>query len=141
MLKQPSISTLTTSNSATSFVSLLERMIENRPSGDCRREFARIPRSLVLQIQPLNSNFEREGESFRATTRDVSRKGLGFLHETEFEWPYIEIGPNSHSACQSIARVCYNVTFFGMEALYLIGVQFLTAEEVQQIQANPSTTV
>ncbi len=84
-----------------------------------------MPRSLVLIIQPLDNDLQPVGKAFKAVTRDVSATGLGFLHETPFPTNFIRIGATEQSMAQSLARVCYNKTFYGDEIVYLIGVEFI----------------
>ena len=104
---------------------MLLRDISEVPTEDDRRSNIRIPQCLVLHIQPLSATLEPVGEPFKATTRDISFGGIGFLHQTPFPSEYIKIRPTEHSASCAIARVCYNQTYFGQEKLCLVGVEFL----------------
>ena len=124
MSRKPSLTSITRVNPLGNFAELLRDVAGAEFEGN-RRSSERIPRSLVLVVQPLNNEFQPVGSPFKAVTRDVSEKGLGFLHETPFPTKYVRIGATAQSAAQSVARVCYNKTYFGEEPVYLVGVEFL----------------
>jgi hypothetical protein len=124
MPQKPTLTAFRKSPSSIGLSGLLQE-IGTVVHGMDRRAEARVPKSILLHVQPLDSNFDPNGQPFKAVTRDFSDAGLGFLHKHEFESEYVQIGPNEHSQSQSIARVCYNVAYGGGADLYLIGVAFL----------------
>ena len=103
---------------------MLLRDISDPSDDDDRRNNTRVPRSLVLAVQPLNQQGDPVGEPFKAVTRDVSEQGLGFLHPFPFPTNYVRIGPTANSISQSNARVCHNVAYEGEKRLFLVGVEF-----------------
>lgn len=124
MSKRNSLSSFTLTNQLGDLRDLLRDLGESEYATN-RRRAVRIPRSLVLVIQPLDNDLNPVGSLFKAVTRDVSASGLGFLHETPFPTNYVRIGATAQSSAQSIARVCYNKTIFCDELVYLIGVEFI----------------
>ena len=44
-----------------------------------RRKQVRVPKTLEINVQPLDSQLDRVGEPFFAITRDISQGGLSFL--------------------------------------------------------------
>jgi hypothetical protein len=90
-----------------------------------RRKVSRVPQSLILCIQPLDSSMQPVGSSFQAITRDISAKGLGFLYGAPFPTNFVRIGATKHSRSQAIGRVCYNKAYYGEKVVFLVGVEFL----------------
>ena len=124
MPRKPTLTSITRTNPLGNFRELL-RDVAGPEFQDNRRNSDRLPRSLVLVVQPLDNNLQPVGSPFKAVTRDVSETGLGFLNETPFPTKFVRIGATAQSAAQSVARVCYNKTYFGDEPVYLVGVEFL----------------
>ena len=123
MSKKPTLTAFRRTEALEDFRMLL-RDISDYPDENDRRQNVRIPKSFVLALQPLDNHLQPIGESFKSVSRDISENGIGFLHPTPFPTNHVRIGPTVDSISQSIARVCYNVVFYGEEAMYLVGVEF-----------------
>ena len=89
-----------------------------------RRNDARTPRSVSLEIQPLNMDFQPDGESFYALSRDVSSNGLGFVNSDPLSHEYIRIGMPEQTEATIIAKVRYNLSVGVGYPLFLVGVSF-----------------
>lgn len=89
-----------------------------------QRKHRREPRSISLQIQPLDLDFCPDGEAFWAVSRDVSNGGLGFINSEPISHEYVRIGLFEEKATM-IARICHSTSIGVKYPLYLVGVQFL----------------
>ncbi|MFK7767071.1 MAG: hypothetical protein AB8B55_07595 [Mariniblastus sp.] len=122
--KKPKLEAFCRTQAIEDFRALLGEISNLVPEGD-RRKNVRTTRTLVLAIQPLDEKLNPVGRPFNANTRNVSQRGIGFLHSAEFFTPYVRIGPTAHSITQTIARVCYNKPLYGEEKMFMIGVEFI----------------
>jgi hypothetical protein len=88
------------------------------------RSEQREPRSLSLEIQPLDDDFQPTGNPFWSVSRDVSVHGLGFLMPDQVEHRYLRISLfDNQSSVIAEVRHCSSI---GSEyPLYLVGVLFL----------------
>jgi len=107
------------------FRKLLQAITEFPPEQD-RRKINRVPRSLVVSVQPLDNNMQPTGACFKAVSRDISTNGMGFFQNEPFPTSFVRIGPNENSVSQSVARVCFNKAYHGEQVQYLVGVEFLS---------------
>lgn len=107
------------------FSSVLKKLSSGGSNVERRRQ-RRVPRSVSLRVQPLNSDFKPDGESFCAVTRDISLNGLGFINDEHFSHEFVRIGIPEHTDSTVIARVCYNLSIGVDQPLFLVGVQFLS---------------
>ena len=108
------------------FYSILSDMQRPIKPADERRSDNRVPRSISLQVQPLDMDFQPDGESFCAITRDISKKGLGFINAEAVDHEYLRIYMPLQTESSVIARVCYNLSVGVTYPLYLVGVEFIS---------------
>ena len=108
------------------FYSVLSEMQRSSNPVDERRGDRRVPRSISLQVQPLDMDFQPEGESFCAITRDISKRGLGFINAEAVDHEYLRIYMPLQTESSVIARVCYNLSIGVTYPLYLVGVEFIS---------------
>ena len=59
---------------------------------DSRRKHQRIPRSISVSVQPLNDDFQADGESFWVVSRDISLKGIGLISYDPIEIDFVKLG-------------------------------------------------
>ncbi len=128
MSKKPALAAFCRFRSNANFQSLLEDLSE-KPKFVERRNGTRITKKLVLSLQPLDDSFQPRGETFRATTRDFSSGGIGFIHPELFPSQYVRVSPTAHSDSYSIAEVRYTHPHPESNG-YLIGVQFVTDNQL-----------
>ena len=93
-----------------------------------KRTERRCVRSLSLRIQPLDCELNEDGESFWSRSRDISRRGLAFINSEPFDHEYLRVGLLEHDA--TVIAIVRHVTSIGDHyPLYLVGVEFILAEE------------
>jgi hypothetical protein len=111
-----------TTDPVTNFYTLVRDLSEPRHE---RRTEERIPISVALSIQPLDLDFQPDGEPFFALTRDFSQGGMGFINSEPFDHKYLRLGIPGHDASTIIGHVCYNLSIGVDQPLYLVGIQFV----------------
>ncbi len=89
-----------------------------------RRTDSRCPRSLSALIEPLDGDFQRCGDPFFVTSRDITEQGMGFVNPVKLENEYVRVALVDHNA-SLIGRVCHNTNVGSAFPVYLIGIQFL----------------
>ncbi len=80
-----------------------------------------------MQIQPLDLDFQPDGDSFWAMTRDISLRGIGFVNPEPVTHDFIRIGVLDFDKT-IIARVCHSTSIGVDFPLFLIGVEFVGKE-------------
>jgi c-di-GMP-binding flagellar brake protein YcgR len=123
MLRQPSLAAFCRFRSNVSLQTLLDDL-SVQPAFVERRNGTRIAKKLVLSIEPLDAQLRNAGPTFRATTRDFSAGGIGFIHDNVFPTKWIRVSPFEGCHCQSIAEVRYEHPYPEAGG-YLIGVAFV----------------
>jgi len=91
-----------------------------------KRSEDRMLRSVTVVIQPLDMDFQADGESFHTISRDISSNGMGFICKDPLLHEYIRIAMPEQTQATVIARVCYNLSVGNEYPLYLAGVQFVS---------------
>lgn len=91
-----------------------------------KRDQNRTNRTLSLEVQPLDMDFQPDGPRFYAVTRDLSKDGLGFVNAEPFSHEFVRIGIPDHSDATIIARVCYNLSVGVDQPLFMVGVHFMS---------------
>jgi len=104
---------------------VLKHLVENLAVYEKRSE-ARTPRSLSLMIQPLDLDFQPDGDSFYAIMRDISSSGMGFINSEPLRHEFVRITMPEQTRSRVIARVCYNLSIGTDYPLYLVGVKFVS---------------
>jgi len=93
-----------------------------------RRCEKRRSRSISLQIKPLDDDFHDEGETFWVISRDISRRGLGFISAEQIRHEYLRIGLLDYDTTV-IAQVRHSTAIGDQYPLYLVGVEFVVATD------------
>ena len=104
---------------------VLSQVLHN--GGVEHRSFERISWRVGLKIQPLDSDFQPDGDPYCAISSDVSRGGIGFIYPERMLHEYLRI-TISDTSVSAIARVIHNTSIGTDEALYLVGTEFLTRD-------------
>lgn len=91
---------------------------------DNRRSHHRVPRSISLMVQPLDLDFQPNGEPFWALTRDISLKGLGFINPEPITHEFVRLGLLDYDAT-IIAQVRHSTSIGIDYPLFLVGVEFV----------------
>lgn len=91
------------------------------------RDQPRRRRSISLQIQPLDHDFQNDGDPFRAISRDVSRLGMAFINLESVDHDYLRVGLLDHDI--SVIGQVRHCTFVGDHyPLYLVGLEFVFSD-------------
>ena len=91
---------------------------------DNRRAHKRIPRSISLTVQPLDMDFQPDGEPFWALSRDISLRGLAFVNSEPVAHEFVRIGLLEYDAT-IIAKVRHSTPIGVDYPLFLVGVEFV----------------
>ena len=92
-------------------------------ASDNRRLDVRSPCSLAALIEPLDSDFQRCGDPFFVTSRDITENGIGFVHPVKVLEEYVRVELVAHQT-SVIGRVCHNTDVGFNLPMYLVGIQF-----------------
>lgn len=89
-----------------------------------KRHHKRTPRTLSISVQPLDDDFQPDGEPFWLVTRDISLKGIGMISSDPIEHQFVRIGLMDESTTV-IGQVRHNSSIGHKHPLYLVGIEFL----------------
>ena len=108
---------------------LVAQRLRNMVQGDSnrhvsRRKHPRETRSLSLSIQPLDDDFQQDGDVFWVVSRDISLKGIGLISAEPILHQYVRLGLLEEKV-SVIGRVCHNTSIGSEYPLYLVGAEFL----------------
>ena len=90
---------------------------------DNRRVDVRSPCSLATLIEPLDSDFQRCGDPFFVTSRDITENGIGFVYPAKVLDEYVRVELVAHQT-SLIGRVCHNTDIGFNLPMYLVGIEF-----------------
>lgn len=103
----------------------LQNLIEpDPPEMSPVRQHQRRMRSISISIQPLNDDFQPDGDVFWVVSRDISPRGLGLICHDAIGHGYIRIGLLNDSVTV-IGNVRHNTSIGHDYPLFLVGVEFL----------------
>jgi hypothetical protein len=89
------------------------------------RRHQRIPRSLSVSVQPLNEDFQPDGEPFWLVSRDISLTGIGLISLDPIVHRHVRLGLLDENV-SVIGEVRHNSSIGTHHPLYLVGVEFIT---------------
>lgn len=88
------------------------------------RQHPRTTRSISVSVQPLNDDFQADGDHFWVVSRDISNKGLGLICHEPISHGYVRIGLMNDLA--SVIGSVRHITSIGNEyPLFLVGIEFV----------------
>jgi hypothetical protein len=91
---------------------------------DQKRTAIRFPRSLSISVQPLDDDFNPDGESFWLVSRDISLKGIGLISCDPIIHRHVRLGLMDETSTV-IGQVRHNSSIGQHYPLYLVGINFL----------------
>ncbi|MEO1615185.1 MAG: hypothetical protein AAFV88_05005 [Planctomycetota bacterium] len=97
-----------------------------------RRRKRRLPRTLEINVQPLDDQLNERGDAFFAITRDISQGGLAYLSSQKADFERAIISLNEGLAPRVVCRIRNNsmVHTNGLrEQVWLTNVEFLYSQE------------
>ena len=92
-------------------------------TGTSRRQNNREARSVSLRIQPLNVDFQADGDSFWAISRDISKRGIAFINSEPVTHEFLRVGLLEHDI-SVIGQVRHCTSIGDHYPLFLIGLEF-----------------
>ncbi len=95
-----------------------------RGTDDCRRQFKRHALRTSLNVQPLTSDFQPDGEPFEAISSDISFRGMAFVYPDPLNHEFVRITFNNYDIT-AIAQMKHNSSIGVDYPLFLVGVEFL----------------
>ena len=108
----------------------LRTMVDVEPSEyKSRRKHPRESRSISLSVQPLDEDFQKDGDLFWVVSRDISLKGVGLICPEPIDHQFIRVGLLEENV-SVIGRVCHNTSIGSEYPLYLVGVEFIRETEI-----------
>lgn len=93
-----------------------------------KRRHQRFLRSLSISVQPLDEDFQPDGELFWLVSRDISLKGIGLVSCDPIQHEYVRVGLLDQNI-SLIGKVRHNSSIGQQHPLYLVGVEFLSDED------------
>lgn len=103
----------------------LQNLGDNSRKQHQERRHERIPRSLSVSVQPLNDDFQPDGELFWLVSRDISLAGMGLISLDPVFHRHVRLGLLEENV-SVIAEVRHNSSIGTHHPLYLVGVEFIT---------------
>ena len=107
-----------------SLLKFIGALIQQDLSNCCRRQFSRHSLRVTLAIQPLTDDYANDGESFQATSSDISLKGMAIVNSEPIHHPYVRVSFVQYNI-SVIAKIRHNSSIGVEYPLYLVGVEFL----------------
>lgn len=108
----------------------LQQLIDpTPPEFQCRRRHRRTPRSISVSVQPLDDDFDVNGDRFWLVSRDISPGGIGLISYDPIEADYVRLGLLNEKV-SIIGRVRHNTSIGDKYPLFLIGIEFMSDIEV-----------
>lgn len=103
----------------------LQGMIEpDPPEFRTVRQRQRRPRSISISVQPLDDDFQPDGDQFWVVSRDISTKGLGLICHEAIAHGFVRIGL-MNEAVTVIGNVRHSTSIGHQYPLFLVGVEFV----------------
>lgn len=117
---------------------LVRQLWQDDPPDDERRQDPRFPATGVLRVQPLDEALRPRGEPFLAVLRDVSVRGISFVHTRAVPHGYVQL--DIHKAAVRTPRLLVTIVWCKpVRTLYLVAGRILTRDvKTQDCDANPS---
>lgn len=125
MPKKTTLTAFCRPDSQDDLFNVLQDLVEY-PSSSNQRNVQRMLWSILLNIEPLDSDRKPIGRPFLAVTRDLTDFGLGFYHGSFLAASFVRIQSKEGFIGERLARVCFNKAIYGEVPLYLVGVEFLS---------------
>ena len=88
------------------------------------RRHPRTERSISISVQPLNDDFQPDGDLFWVVSRDISIKGIGLICHEPVAHGYVRIGL-MNEAVTVIGKVRHNTSIGHHYPQFLVGIEFL----------------
>lgn len=103
----------------------LQGMVDTEPSEfpSVRRHPRRL-RSISISVQPLNDDFQPDGDLFWVVSRDISTRGLGLICPDAIGHGYVRVGLMNESV-SVIGNVQHNTSIGHHYPLFLVGIEFV----------------
>jgi hypothetical protein len=108
----------------------LQSLIEPDPHEHLavRRQPRRL-RSISISVQPLDDDFQPDGDRFWVVSRDISIKGLGLICHDPIAHGYVRVGLMNELAT-TIGNVRHNTSIGHEYPLFLVGIEFVNEIEL-----------
>ncbi|MEL7498235.1 MAG: PilZ domain-containing protein [Planctomycetota bacterium] len=108
----------------------LQNLLSAKPTDfDSRRKHQRVPRSISISVEPVDADFQSQGEPFWVVSRDISRRGIGLISYDPIRHEFVRIGLLNENI-SVIGQVRHNTAIGHRYPLYLVGVEFLNEMEI-----------
>lgn len=91
---------------------------------ESKRREKRQPRTLSISVQPLDEDFQNDGDVFWLVSRDISLRGIGMVSYDRIDHRFVRLGLIGESV-SVIGKVRHNTSIGNEYPLYLVGVEFL----------------
>jgi hypothetical protein len=99
------------------------------PEFGCVRRQPRTMRSISISVQPLDDDFQPDGDLFWVVSRDINIKGLALICHDEINHGFVRIGL-LNQAVTVIGNVRHNTSIGHRYPLFLVGIEFLNELEI-----------